>query len=59
MKLFKPIRVYVDTSVFGGVLDPEFARASTRFFEQLRVGRFLPVVSVIVSEEMEDAPAPG
>ena len=26
----KPVRVYADTSVFGGVFDEEFQEASTR-----------------------------
>ena len=29
------LRVYVDTSVFGGVYDAEFELASRRFFEQV------------------------
>ena len=29
------IRVYVDTSVFGGTDDIEFAEASRRFFEHI------------------------
>ena len=30
-----PIRVYADTSVFGGVFDEEFQVASRTFFEQV------------------------
>ena len=33
------IRVYIDTSVFGGVGDEEFAEATDRFFERLRSGQ--------------------
>lgn len=51
------IRVYVDTSVFGGVFDVEFARATKRFFTKIDAGRFLPVVSLIVADEITDAPA--
>jgi hypothetical protein len=29
----KPLRVYADTSVFGGCLDDEFKAESVRFFE--------------------------
>ena len=29
-------RVYVDTSVFGGLFDEEFARVSETFFEAMR-----------------------
>ncbi|MCK4342350.1 MAG: type II toxin-antitoxin system VapC family toxin [Phycisphaerae bacterium] len=51
------MRVYADTSVFGGVFDEEFQEASTRFFEQVRLGRFELVSSAIVQAEIE--PAPG
>lgn len=34
MKL--PIKVYADTSVYGGVFDEEFAEPSKIFFEQVR-----------------------
>ncbi len=34
------LRVYADTSVFGGILDPEYAEASRTFFDQVRSGRF-------------------
>ena len=39
------IRVYVDTSVFGGTQDEEFADASNRFFEHVSQGRFVLLVS--------------
>jgi hypothetical protein len=51
-----PIRVYADTSVFGGVFDEEFAESSRAFFEAVRRGRFRLVVSVVVRDELEDAP---
>ena len=31
-----PLRVYADTSVFGGVFDEEFEDASRAFFDQIR-----------------------
>jgi len=46
----------VDTSVFGGVFDPEFERASKAFFDQARHGRFIIVSSVVVQSEIEPAP---
>jgi hypothetical protein len=49
--------VYVDTSVFGGVEDEEFQDASTRFFEQVKQGRYLIVMSTFVLDELADAPA--
>jgi hypothetical protein len=32
------IRVYVDTSVFGGTQDEEFFVESSRFFDRVRLG---------------------
>jgi len=42
MKKHEPIRVYIDTSVFGGVFDPEFDRVSKRFFDIIGKGIFTP-----------------
>lgn len=50
-------RVYVDTSVFGGVYDDEFAEPSKAFFETARAGRFDIVVSALVEAEVSRAPA--
>jgi predicted nucleic acid-binding protein len=50
------LRVYLDTSIFGGVFDAEFARASGRLFDRISQGAFDPVISVIVAEEITDAP---
>jgi len=50
-------RVYADTSVFGGVFDEEFQVPSTRFFDQVRSGRFVLVTSTLVREEIQTAPA--
>lgn len=53
----KPLRLYVDTSVFGGCFDDEFAEPSLRLFEQVRSGRFTLLVSQTALEELIDAPA--
>lgn len=50
------LRVYADTSVFGGPFDSEFAEASAIFFDQVRMGRFALVISGIVQAEIEPAP---
>jgi len=50
-------RVYVDTSVFGGREDPEFAADSRRFFHLARRGRITLLVSPVVLEELARAPA--
>ena len=51
-----PLRVYADTSVFGGTFDPEFNETSEVFFDQVRSGRFHLVTSVLVQDEIEPAP---
>ena len=50
------MKVYADTSVFGGVFDEEFAEASLKFFEELKAGQFELVVSALVEEEVKSAP---
>jgi len=51
-----PIRVYADTSVFGGVFDDEFALASRRLFDRVSTGAFVLVTSPTVGRELGDAP---
>jgi predicted nucleic acid-binding protein len=51
-----PIRVYADTSVFGGVFDVEFEEASREFFAQVVEGRFRLVASAVVDREIRPAP---
>ncbi|MFH1110536.1 MAG: PIN domain protein [Planctomycetota bacterium] len=48
--------MYADTSVFGGCFDEEFAVASQRLFEEIRVGRFVLVVSPTTLRELDAAP---
>ncbi len=50
------MKVYADTSVFGGAFDEEFAEDSQRFFAELRTGRFELVVSALIEEEIKSAP---
>lgn len=50
------MRVYADTSVFGGVFDPEFADPSNQFFADVDIGRFSLVTSAVVAAEIEPAP---
>lgn len=52
----RQLRVYADTSVFGGVLDPEFSAPSKKFFAEVAAGRFVLVISPVVEEELEQAP---
>jgi len=54
----KPVlRVYADTSVFGGAFDEEFREASRTFFRQVGEKRFGLVTSAVVQEEIASAPA--
>jgi len=50
------LRVYADTSVFGGVEDEEFAPASIRFFNLARDGKYLLIVSPLTLAELNNAP---
>ena len=43
--LVRKIPVYADTSVFGGFFDEEFAEPSQRFFERVKRGDFLLLIS--------------
>ncbi len=52
----KKIRVYADTSVFGGVYDTEFDTPGRIFFDQVKSGHFSLVISAIVQDEIETAP---
>ena len=52
----KAIRVYADTSIFGGVHDDEFKEASLTFFEQVKSGQFILVTSAVVQDEIVLAP---
>ena len=52
----RPLRVYVDTSVFGGVHDVEFRAPSERFFAAVRGGAFVVLVSEVLALEIESAP---
>lgn len=50
------LRVYVDTSVFGGCLDDEFTVDSLRVMELARSGRLTLIVSDVVVAELAPAP---
>lgn len=50
-------RVYIDTSVVGGCFDTEFEHWSNLLVDNFRRGYFKPVVSDIVANEINDAPA--
>jgi len=52
----RTIRVYADTSVYGGVFDDAFRDVSRRFFDEVKTGRFRLVVSPLVADEIAGAP---
>ena len=52
----RKVRVYVDTSVFGGARDEEFAEASKAFLERVRAGAYTILVSPVTADELEQAP---
>jgi len=52
------MRIYADTSVFGGLFDPEFAQPSQALFDEIESGRFVLVTSALVEAEIEPAPEP-
>ena len=51
-----PVRIYADTSVFGGVFDKEFETPSKAFFDAIRKSRFTMVTSELVRQEIQAAP---
>jgi hypothetical protein len=54
--MMKRIRLYADTSVFGGCFDPEFEDESSKLFKEIRAGRFMLVLSTTTLRELEAAP---
>jgi len=52
----KLIRVYADTSVFGGLFDEEFETASKAFFDAVKKGSFKLITSELVREEIQVGP---
>lgn len=50
------MRIYADTSVFGGIFDEEFCEPTKQFFSEIDAGRFIIVTSAIVEAEIEPAP---
>ncbi len=52
----KPLRVYADSSVIGGCLDPEFATDSQRVVEWARQKQLILLISETTLTELETAP---
>ncbi len=50
------LRLYLDTSVFGGVFDEEFAVDSKRLIDAIHAKKFLVMMSDVVLDEIVGAP---
>ena len=51
-----PLRIYIDTSVFGGYFEPEFSTASRALIADVRSGKTIAIVSDIVAGELLRSP---
>jgi predicted nucleic acid-binding protein len=49
-------RIYIDTSVFGGHFDVEFAEHTIPLFDRLKSGEFILLFSAVTQDELENAP---
>ena len=52
----RKIRVYADTSVFGGTQDEEFIESSRKFFERVYKGDFVVILSNVTLRELGKSP---
>ena len=52
------MRVYIDTSVFGGPFDLEFAALTQPFFEAIFANKLVPLLSDTLLAELATAPQP-
>ncbi|MBN2495757.1 MAG: PIN domain protein [Deltaproteobacteria bacterium] len=50
------MRIYADTSVFGGCFDEDFEQDSIELFDEIRNGRFILILSTTTMRELERAP---
>ena len=50
------MRIYVDTSVFGGCFDPEFELWSNLLFNYFKIGKYTAVISEVSEFELKFAP---
>ncbi len=49
-------RLYIDTSVFGGYFDDEFAEFTIPLFERINKGEFTLLFSTVTQDELKNAP---
>ncbi|MBK8498375.1 MAG: PIN domain protein [Flavobacteriales bacterium] len=50
------MRIYIDTSVFGGCFDEEFEEWSVKLFGLIAEGKYSVVISDVTEDELRDAP---
>jgi predicted nucleic acid-binding protein len=50
------LRLYLDTSVFGGFFDDEFSEHTIPLFKRISKGEFILIYSTITQEELRNAP---
>ena len=50
------MRIYLDTSVFGGCLDNEFSEDSNRLISAIQAGQFVCLISDLILDELAQAP---
>jgi hypothetical protein len=53
----KKLRLYLDTSVFGGVFDAGFDLDSKRIFDAAKRSKVIVLISELIMEELRLAPA--
>ena len=49
-------KIYIDTSVFGGHFDVEFAEHTIPLFDRIKNGEFTLLFSTVTQDELENAP---
>ncbi|MFA9390092.1 MAG: PIN domain-containing protein [Prolixibacteraceae bacterium] len=49
-------RLYIDTSVFGGYFDEEFAEHTIPLFDRINSNEFTLLFSTVTQDELENAP---
>jgi predicted nucleic acid-binding protein len=52
----KKIKLYLDTSVFGGFFEQEFEEHTKPLFDRIEQGEFIVVISDTTNNELENAP---
>lgn len=52
----KKQRIYLDTSIFGGLLDEEFSEFTKPLFKRIKNNEFELIYSDITEEELKNAP---